>query len=65
MSKHQMIEAIRQRNRSAEEEFLLSFDERTLETYLNRLTRLSDRRGRESVWVRQSTSRSVVTRVPQ
>ena len=65
MSKHEMIEAIRRRNHSAREEFLLDFDERTLETYLRRLTSLSDQRGRESVWVRESSSRSVVTRVPQ
>jgi len=65
MSKHEMIEAIRERNRSANEAFLLSFDEQTLQSYLQRLTSLTDHRGRDSVWVRHSTSRSVVTRVPQ
>lgn len=62
-SKHQMIEAICRRNRSARPEFLQSFDEPTLASYLQRLTRLTDHRGRESVWVRQGTSRSVVTRL--
>ncbi|MFW6060103.1 MAG: hypothetical protein ACODAQ_07965 [Phycisphaeraceae bacterium] len=65
MSKHEMIEAIRERNRSAKPEFLLSFDEQTLQSYLQRLTHLANHRGRESVWTRDGASRSVVTRVPQ
>lgn len=63
MSKHQMVEAIRQRNRSASSEFLLNFDEQTLQSYLRRLTDVLGHRGPNSVWVRQSTSRAVVTRV--
>ena len=61
-SKHQMIEASCQRNRSAKPEFLSDFDEQTLASYLQRLTRLTDRRGRDSVWVREGSARSVVTR---
>ncbi len=64
MSKNEMIEAIRQRNRSAEPEFLLSFDEQTLASYLRRLTHLADHRGRDSGWVRESSSRAIVTRIP-
>ena len=63
MSKHQMVEAIRQRNRSASMEFLMTFDEQTLQTYLRRLTNVVGHRGRQSVWVRESASRAVVTRV--
>ncbi len=54
MSKHEMIEAIRAHNRSAHYEFLNDFDETDLRTYLRRLTKLNGRRGRDSVWVRQS-----------
>lgn len=52
MTKQQMIEAIRQRNRSAQQEFLARFDEQALRSYLDRLTVLADRRGPGSVWVR-------------
>lgn len=64
MSKHQMVDAIRERNRSANTEFLMTFDEQTLQSYLQRLTNVVGRRGRESGWIRQGTSRSVVTRMP-
>lgn len=62
LSKHQMIEAIRQRNRSASAEFLVRFDERTLEMYLQRLTQVLGHRGRRSVWVRPDVSPAIVTR---
>ena len=65
MSKQEMIDAIRQRNRSAEPEFLLSFDEQTLQSYLHRLTHLIDHRGRQSGWVRDASSPSVVTRIAE
>ena len=63
-TKREMIEAIRERNRSAEPEFLSSFDEPTPASYLQRLTHLANRRGRQSVWVRDGSTRSVVTRIP-
>jgi hypothetical protein len=62
MSKHQMIEAIREQNRTAPLEFLIHFNEQQLRTYLDRLTQVNGHRGRMSIWVRQSDSRSVVTR---
>lgn len=62
MSKEQIIQAIRRHNRTASPEFLLEFNQRVLEDYLQRLTRVLGRRGRGSYWVRQTTGRSVVTR---
>ena len=61
MSKQQIIEAIRQHNRSAEVDFLISFDEQALRTYLQRLQTLVG--GRGSVWVQQGETRAVVTRM--
>ena len=55
MTKPQMIDAIRQRNRSATVEYLADFDEQDLKTYLARLTDLLGRRGRASVWTRDTT----------
>ena len=62
MSKQQMIDLIRQRNRSASSEFLVKFDEEALQTYLQRLTTLQDHRGRASVWVRQGIAPATITR---
>ena len=64
MNKQEMIEQIRSRNRSASVEFLVHFDEQALTSYLNRLTRINGRRGRDSVWVREGDSPAVVTRTP-
>ncbi|MEX2212904.1 MAG: hypothetical protein WD768_02175 [Phycisphaeraceae bacterium] len=62
MSKHDLITAIRQRNRSASEQFLSRFNEAALATYLRRLS-LTDRRGGlQSVWVREGTSPACVGR---
>lgn len=61
MSKQQIIEAIRQHNRSAEVDFLISFDEQVLQTYLQRLRTLVG--GRGSVWVRRGETSAVVTRM--
>ncbi len=63
MSKEQMIQAIRQRNRSASMEYLVRFNEQALETYLQRLTRVMGHRGPDSRWVRQTTDPCVCTRV--
>ncbi len=62
MSKQQMIEAIRQHNRSAPDTFLVAFEERALESYLRRLTTVQGRRGRGSVWVREAETPAIVTR---
>jgi len=63
MSKLQIIEAIRHCNRTAGQEFLISFDEQALSSYLKRLTTIKGRRGRDSRWVRQGDTPAVVTRM--
>ncbi|WP_145080865.1 hypothetical protein [Poriferisphaera corsica] len=65
MSKEQMIQAIRNRNRTAKPEYLGHFDEQDLQQYLARLTSIHGRRGRESRWVRNTTSPAVITRIAQ
>jgi hypothetical protein len=62
MNKKQMIEQIRQRNRSASDEFLLSFDEQALAQYLERLTSVVGHRGKSSVWVRPADGPAIVGR---
>jgi hypothetical protein len=62
MSKEQMIDAIRQRNRTAGAEFLVHFKEDVLASYLKRLD-LSGRRGRQSAWVREGDTPAIVTRI--
>ena len=63
MSKQQLIEAIRTHNRSAQDEFLVTFDQQVLETYLRRLQTVQNTRGPKSVWVRQGDSPACITRV--
>jgi hypothetical protein len=62
MSKQQMIELIRERNRSASNEFLVKFDEEALRTYLRRLTHVQGNRGRSSVWVRRGIAPASIMR---
>ncbi|MEM9251409.1 MAG: hypothetical protein AAGB29_03575 [Planctomycetota bacterium] len=62
MTKQQMIDAIRERNRTASVEYLTSFEEDELKTYLARLTDLIGRRGRSSVWTRDTTEPCFVHR---
>ncbi len=62
MSKQQMIDLIRQRNRSASSEFLVKFDEDALKTYLRRLTTVQGHRGRSSVWVRSGIAPAATMR---
>ena len=62
MSKQQVVEAIRQRNPSAEAEFLTSFSQQTLECYLKRLTDVCGHRGAGSIWVRTGDIPAVVMR---
>lgn len=63
MTKQQTIDLIRQRNHSASTEFLTRFDERTLDTYLRRLSTVCNHRGRSSRWVRETTSPAVTSRI--
>ena len=63
MSKQQMIQAIRERNRSVSDEFLVRFDENTLKAYLARLTTIVGHRGRSSVWVRTGHDHAAIARV--
>jgi hypothetical protein len=63
MSKHQMIEAIREVNRSVGLEFLQRFDESALESYLRRLNLIRASRGRDSTWVRTGPSPAAATRL--
>ncbi len=62
MSKQQLIDAIRNHNRSAQDSFLITFDQQVLETYLRRLQTVQGNRGKGSVWVRPADSPAVVTR---
>lgn len=52
MGKEQIIEQIKKYNRSAHLDFLSSFDEQSLLSYLERLLLANGPRGRDSVWVR-------------
>lgn len=63
MSKHQTIEAIRRHNRSATPDFLLHFDQETLDRYLRRLTTLQNRRGKGTGWVRCGVTPAVTARL--
>ena len=58
-----MIDAIRQFNRTAPLEFLTRFDERSLKSYLDRLSLTRGPRGRRSVWVREGDTPAVVARL--
>ena len=58
MSKEDVIRAIRSRNQTASEAFLMAFNDRSLADYLARLTMFQDRRGRGVSWVRNTTSRA-------
>ena len=62
MNKQELIEHIRQRNRSVSDEYLVRFNEKALQSYLDRLTHVVGRRGRDSRWVRQGDGPAVVTR---
>ncbi len=59
MSKHEMIEAIRERNRSASVPFLMGFSDADLATYLRRLG-LINQRG--SMWSRESRDNAITVR---
>jgi len=63
MSKHQLIEQIRQLNRSAAEDFLVHFNEQALENYLKRLALAREGRGPTSRWVRPGDIAAAFTRL--
>ncbi len=62
MSKQQLIEAIRERNRSASEDFLVGFDVGALNNYLSHLDYQSGPRGRDAMWVRTGETPAIVAR---
>ena len=62
MNKQQLIEHIRERNRSVSDAYLVRFNEQALQSYLDRLTHVVGHRGRDSRWVRQGDGPAVVTR---
>jgi len=62
MSKTQLIEAIREQNRSASPDFLTRFDEAALNSYLDHLNYRHGPRGEQSVWVRPKDTPAIVTR---
>ncbi len=63
MSKQQMIEAIRQVNRSASDEFLGGFEPSQLDRYLRRLSQIHNCRGSASRWVREPETPAIVCRM--
>jgi hypothetical protein len=62
MSKQQLIEAIRQHNRSASSEFLVEFSQEALNDYLTHL-RYKQRPRASASWIRRGDSAAVVTRL--
>jgi hypothetical protein len=62
MSKHELIDHIRRHSRGIDEAFLMRFDVPQLDAYWRRLSTLEGHRGRDSRWVRESTSMAIVTR---
>lgn len=62
MSKQQLIEAIREHNRSASDDFLIGFDEAALSNYLNHLQYKIGPRSGAAAWVRTGETPAVVTR---
>lgn len=63
MSKQQMIEAIRQVNRSASDVFLDAFEQPQLDRYLRRLCEVHNHRGSTSRWVREPETPAIVSRM--
>lgn len=60
MSRDQIIAAICRINRTADAAFLGAFTDAQLDEYLQRLTLIHDRRGRESVWIRRNPEPAIV-----
>ena len=64
LDKMQIIEAIRQINRSAKLEWLGRFDAVALRRYLEHLQLTEEPRGRNSRWIRRDDSPAIMTRHP-
>ena len=62
MSKQHIVEQIRELNRTAPQEYLITFNERALQEYLQRL---SLPRGRGGICVRRNDHSAVATRPPR
>lgn len=62
MSKQQLIDAIRRYNKSAKQEFLASFDDQALRSYLERLTAVYGGEGRAGECAGQEDTTATVTR---
>lgn len=61
MNKWEMIQAIRQVNRTVAPDYLSGFEDQELASYLRRLQTIQGRRGRQSVWIREGDTHAVVT----
>jgi hypothetical protein len=59
-SKNELIDRIRQINRTADPQWLERFDDSSLVDYLEHLQLLMEPRGRTSVWRRRAESRAAV-----
>lgn len=62
-SKHEIIDRIRQINRTADPQWLERFDDSSLFDYLEHLQLLMEPRGRTSVWRRRGESAAAVALV--
>ena len=60
MNKQELINEICHLNPSAQPHFLAAFSERTLASYLKRLTQISGCRGPGSTWVREGDTPAIV-----
>jgi hypothetical protein len=63
-SRTKVIDAIQELNRSAQRQWLESFDTGALRHYLDHLEVTLEPRGRSSVWVRSGDTKPAVTRTP-
>ncbi len=61
-SKHELIDRIRQINRSADTRWLEAFDQSALFNYFEHLQVLMEPRGRSSIWRRRAETPAVVAR---
>lgn len=64
LDKMQIIEAIRQINRSARLDWLGNFDADALRRYLEHLQLTQEPRGRNSSWIRHDETPPIMTRHP-
>ena len=62
MSKHEIVDRIRQINRGADAAYLLEFSDEQLASYLQRLTLVEGHRGRASAWIRPGDTMAICTR---